>query len=124
MAGAVKPQPVAAASLVGAPVEKLLKQLMLQKFESRACFTHGREIGGNFLRAVAGKNLRQLAVASFESGQRSQGGTAKVLERIVCHECISSKRRKVQSGRAGLQWRYIEENDSLGIATAVGLYRQ
>ena len=106
MAGAVKPQPVAAASLVGAPVEKLLKQLMLQKFESRACFTHGREIGGNFLRAVAGKNLRQLAVASFESWQRGKGGTSKVLEGIVCHGLVSTNLLEGQFGRAALHWRY------------------
>lgn len=124
MAGAVKQQPVAAASLVGASVEKFLEQFLFKQFEARPRLAHGREVGRDFPSAVATKNLGKFAVASFESGQRSQGGTAKVLERIVCHECISSKRRKVQSGRAGLQWRYIEENDSLGIATAVGLYRQ
>ena len=122
MSGAIDAAPVG--SLVGAPVQKLLQQFMLQEFEPCACFTHGREIGGNFLSAVAGKNLRKLAVARFESWQRGQGGTSKVFEGIVCHECIFSNRREVQSGRAGLQWRYIEENASLGIASAVGLYPQ
>lgn len=110
--------------LVGAPIKKLLEQLMLQELEPRACFTHGREIGRKFLSAVAGKDLRKLAVASFESWQRGKGGTSKVLERIVRHECISSNRRRVQSGRAGLQWRYIEENDLRSFASSVGLYAQ
>ena len=106
---------------VGAPVEKLLQQLMLKEFESHACFTHGREIGGNFLSAVAGKNLRQLAVASFEGRQRSQGGTTKVLEGIVCHESVSDHCQRFDSGLIGFHSR---DTDMNGIWQRVGVLRE
>ena len=92
--------------LVGAPIKKLLEQLVLQELEPRACFTHGREIGRKFLSAVAGKDLRKLAVASFESWQRGKGGTSKVLEGIVCHGLVSTNLLEGQFGRAALHWRY------------------
>jgi hypothetical protein len=109
MSGAIDAAPVG--WLVGAPVEKLLKQLMLKEFESHACFTHGREIGGNFLRTVAGKNLRQLAVASFEGGQRGQGGTAKVLERIVCHVSVSGQIQRWKCVPIGFHSRDMDVNE-------------
>lgn len=109
MSGAIDAAPVG--SLVGAPVQKLLKQLMLQKFESRACFTHGREIGGNFLSAVAGKNLGKFAVASFEGRQRSECGTTKVLEGIVCHVSVSGQIQRLKCVPIGFHSRDMDVNE-------------
>ena len=106
MAGAVKQQPVAAASLVGASVEKFLEQFLFKQFEARPRLAHGREVGRDFPSAVATKNLGKFAVASFESGQRSQGGTARVLEGIVCHGSVSTNLLEDQFGRAALHCRY------------------
>jgi len=98
-----------AGRLVSAPVQELLKQFSLEKFESFAGLAHGCEIRGQFLCAVAGQDLRQFPVARLECWQRGQSGAAEVLKGIVSHEWISSNCRGVQSGRAGLQWRYITD---------------
>jgi hypothetical protein len=107
--------------LAGAPVQELLEQFLLEKLETFAGLADGSEIRGQFLCAVTGKDLRKFSVARLECGQRGQSGTAKVLKGIVSHEWISSNCRDVQSGRAGLQWRYIKKNDSLGVARVIGL---
>lgn len=103
--------------LVGAPIKKLLEQLMLQEFEPRACFTHGREIGRKLLSAVAGKDLRKLAVARFESWQRGKGGTSKIFEGIVCHGLASTNLLEGQFGRAALHWRYTAVGVSAVVAS-------
>jgi hypothetical protein len=107
-----------AGRLVSAPVQELLKQFSLEKFESFAGLAHGSEIRGQFLCAVAGEHLRQFPVARLECGQRGQSGTTKVLEGIVCHENISSNCREAQSAPYGLHSRYINNTHALVIESS------
>ena len=93
-----------------APVEKLLKQLLLQEFESRARLSHGCEVGRYFPSAVASKNLGKFAIMSFEDRQRSECGTAKVLEGIVCHASLSEQCFRWESGLVGFHYRYMDVN--------------
>ena len=115
MSGAIDAAPVG--WLVGAPVEKLLEQLVLQELEPRACFTHGREIGRKFLSAVAGKDLGKFAIMSYESWQRGKGGTPKVLEGIVCHASLSEQCFRWESGLVGFHYRDMDVN---GVWQGVG----
>lgn len=100
-----------------APVEKLLKQLMLQEFESRARLPHGCEVGRYFPSAVASKNLGKFAIMSFEDRQRSECGTAKVLEGIVCHASLSEQCFRWESGLVGFHYRDMDVN---GVWQGVG----
>lgn len=93
-----------------APVEKLLKQLMLQEFESRARLPHGCEVGRYFPSAVATKNLGKFAIMGFEDRQRSECGTAKVLEGIVCHDSVSEQYLRLESGLVGFHSRDMDVN--------------
>ena len=108
MSGAIDAAPVG--WLVGASVEKLLKQLMLQEFEARPRLAHGREVGRDFPSAVATKNLGKFAVMGFEDRQRSECGTAKVLEGIVCHASLSEQCFRWESGLVGFHSRDMDVN--------------
>lgn len=71
---------------IGASIEKLFKQFLLQQFEAFARFTHRGKIGRNLLGAVAGKNQRQISISGLNARQCSQGGAAKIFEGVVCHD--------------------------------------
>ena len=78
-----------AGRLVRAPLQELLKQFSLEKFEPFAGLAHGSEIRGQLGCAVAGEYLRQFPVACLECGQCGQSGTTKVLKGIVSHDSFS-----------------------------------
>lgn len=99
-----------AGRLVSAPVQELLKQFSLEKFESFAGLAHGSEIRGQFLCAVAGQDLRQFPVARLECGQRGQSGAPEVLKGIVSHASFSDHWQRLQSVPFGFHSRDTHVN--------------
>ena len=93
-----------------APIEKFLEQFLFKQFEARPRLAHGREVGRDFPSAVATENLGKFAVMGFEDRQRSECGTAKVLEGIVCHDSVSEQYLRLESGLVGFHSRDIDVN--------------